>query len=119
MTTPASWRTAPLHVVIARWDTLVASWDLTGGECSALLGSGGVGPVDEVASYGLATAERRMRLLVALGEIVASVYDGDEERIHAWLRGANGNLRGRSPLGVMTRSPEWIHWLVTTMEAAA
>lgn len=119
MSADASWATAPLDGVIARWDAMVVRWGLGGDECSVLLGTGDDGPVHEVSSYGLARAERRMRLLVTLEPIVASVHDGDEERTRAWLRRPNRNLSDRSPLEVMMRSPEWILWLIRAMGVAA
>lgn len=113
------WATVPLRGVIARWDAMIIRWGLAGDECSALLGSGDNGPIDKVVSYGFATAERRMRLLVTLEPIVASVFDGDEERTRAWLRRPNLNLSDRTPLEVMTGSPEWILWLIRAMGVAA
>lgn len=118
MSAEASWATAPLKGVIARWDAMVVRWGLAGDERSALLGSG-VGPVADVSSYGLSTAERRMRLLVTLEPIVASVHGHDEERTRAWLRRPSSNLSGRTPLDVMMRSPEWILWLIRAMGVAA
>ena len=108
----------PLKGVIARWDAMVIRWGLSGNECSALLGSGDSGPVWDVSSYGLPTAERRMRLLVTLQPIVTSVFAGDEERVRAWLRRSNINLSGRTPLDVMMSSPEWIAWLISAVGVA-
>ena len=119
MSAEAQWKMVPLKGVIARWDAMVIRWGLDGDERSALLGSGDEGPVADVATYGLATAERRMRLLVTLEPIVASVHDCDEERTRAWLRQPNVNLSHRTPLDVMTRSPEWILWLNRAMGVAA
>lgn len=119
MSASETWETAPLKGVIARWDAMVVRWGLEGEECSALLGSGTDGPVGDIASYGLARAERRMRLLVTLEPIVASVHGGDEKRTRAWLRQPNLNLSCRAPLDVMMCSPEWILWLIRAMGVAA
>lgn len=119
MSADAPWATAPLKGVIVRWEAMVIRWGLEGDECSALLGTGEEGPVADISSYGLATAERRMRLLVTLEPIVASVHEADEERTRAWLRQPNVNLSNRTPLEVMTRSPEWILWLIRAMGVAA
>lgn len=119
MRTLESWATVPLTGVIARWEAMIIRWGLEGDECSALLGSGVNGPIDEVSTYGLVTAERRMRLLVTLEPIVASVFECDEERTRAWLRRPNLNLSNRAPLEVMIGSPEWILWLIKAMGVAA
>ncbi|ANC86671.1 MbcA/ParS/Xre antitoxin family protein [Sphingomonas sp. NIC1] len=119
MSAPFAWETAPLAAVIASWDEMVVRWGLRGDECSALLGEGGCGPIGEVASYGTPLAERRMRLLVVLEPIVASVFDHDMERLRAWLRAPNRSMSGRTPIDVMMRSPEWVRWLINAMGVAA
>ena len=109
--------TIPLNGVLARWDALAIRWGLDGNECSALLGGIHVGAVDDVSSYGLPAAERRMRLLVALEPILRRVFI-DEERIREWLRLPNRHLCHRTPLEAMTQSPEWIRWLIGAIGTA-
>lgn len=108
---------APLNGVLARWDAIAIRWGLDGDECSALLGCFADGPVDDVSSYGLPSAERRLRLLVNLEPVLAEVLV-DEDRIRAWLRRANANLGGRAPLEVMALSPEWVRWLIESLGIA-
>jgi hypothetical protein len=108
----------PLREVLARWDALAVRWGLEGDECSSLLGVGPGGPVEDVSSYGLPGAERRMRLLIALEPVLDAVL-GDDERIRAWLRHPNVNLRDHTPLQVMSQSPEWISWLIAAVGVAS
>ncbi|MDE1918563.1 MAG: DUF2384 domain-containing protein [Sphingomonadales bacterium] len=103
--------------VLARWDALVLRWGLDGPERSMLLGPGMDGPVDEVESYLVSGAERRMRLLVELDGVLAVVFEG-EDRTRSWLRRDNANLGNRTPVEVMAASPEWIRWLVNAMGAS-
>lgn len=119
MTGPEPWNDLPLHGVIARWDTMIINWGLEVDDCSALLGEGTGEAVGDPSSYGVATAERRMRLMLTLEPIVAAVFEGDGERVRAWLRRPNVNLRERTPLEVMTQSPEWIRWLISALGVAA
>jgi hypothetical protein len=108
----------PLKGILARWDALAIRWGLDGDERSALLGGAGEGPVDDISTYGPPTAERRMRLLVALEPVLAKIFV-DEESTRAWLRRANMHLQGRTPIEVMIRSPEWIRWLIDAVGIAA
>ncbi|TPG40578.1 DUF2384 domain-containing protein [Sphingomonas koreensis] len=108
----------PLREVLALWDGVVLHWDLRGDELSLLLDTGVDGPVDEAGAYRLPRAERRMRLLVELAPILASVLC-TEERVRTWLRSANANLGGRTPIETMAQSPEWIQWLVTSLGVAS
>ena len=119
MTGAEPWDELPLKGVMARWDAMVVRWSLDADDCSALLGEGTGGPVGDPSSYGVGTAERRMRLMVTLDPIVAAVFDHDGERVRTWLRRPNVNLRERTPLEVMTRSPEWIRWLIFALGVAA
>lgn len=113
-----SWSTAPMRRVLARWDAVTVHWGLDGDERSALLGGCVAGPVDDVSSYGLPGAERRMRLLVELDLVLGQVF-GDEAQICSWLRRPNQNLGGRRPLDVMAQSPDWIRWLIDALGIAA
>lgn len=110
--------TMPLRGVLARWDALAIRWGLDGDERSALLGGVHVEAVDDISSYGLPTAERRMRLLVALEPILRGVFV-DEERIREWLRLPNRNLCHRTPLETMAQSTEWIRWLINVLGIVA
>jgi hypothetical protein len=39
--------------------------------------------------------------------------------VQAWLRAANRNLAGRSPLEAMARSTEWTRWLIANLGTAS
>lgn len=108
----------PLVAVLARWDAIVIRWDLDPEERSALVGGFRDGPVDRVESYELICGERRMRLIVDLEPVLIKVI-GDEERIRFWLRASNANLGGRTPIGVMASSPEWMSWIIAHLGLAA
>ncbi|SEL80812.1 Protein of unknown function [Sphingomonas palmae] len=108
----------PLTGILARWDAVAVRWGLSGDECSALLGLGNEGPVHLVATYDPSSAERRMRLLVEFDPVLIAVL-GNEVRIRAWLRRGNRNLGDRSPLEVMSQSPDWIRWLIDALGIAA
>lgn len=108
----------PLKAVLARWDAIVIRWDLDPEERSALVGGFRDGPVDHVESYELICGERRMRLIVDLEPVLIKVI-GDEERIRGWLRAPNANLGGRTPIGVMASSPEWMSWIIAHLGLAA
>ncbi|MES3150870.1 antitoxin Xre/MbcA/ParS toxin-binding domain-containing protein [Sphingomonas faeni] len=108
----------PLTAVLARWDAIVIRWDLDPEERSALVGGFRDGPVDDVETYELICGERRMRLIVDLEPVLNKVI-GDEERIRGWLRASNSNLGGRSPIGVMASSPEWMSWIIAHLGLAA
>lgn len=107
----------PLAGVLARWDALAIRWGLDGQERSALLGCIPDGPIDDVSTYDLSTAETRMRLLVELEPIVSAVLV-DEGRIREWLRRPNHQLGGRAPIDVMASSPEWVRWLIDALGVA-
>lgn len=109
--------TMPLTGVLARWDALAIRWGLDGDERSALLGGIQEGPVDDVSTYDLPVAERRMRLLVELEPIVSAVLV-DEGRIREWLRRPNHQLGRRAPIDVMASSPDWVKWLIDTLGVA-
>ena len=104
----------PLKAVLARWDALVLRWALAPEERAALIGGFRDGPVDEVETYQLLCGEQRMRLSVELEPVLMRVL-GDVDRVRLWLRSANVNLGGRTPIDVMARSPEWIRWLIDNM----
>lgn len=117
MSAGSAWAVAPLDRVLAAWDLLAVRWELDCGERSSLLGSVG-GPIDEVSSYDPASAERRIRLLVALDPVLQKVF-ADDATTRLWLRRENRNLSGRTPLDVMSSSPEWIRWLIDSLGIAA
>lgn len=101
----------PLRQVLEGWDAVVLDWDLDPGERSALIGGFRGGPINEIESYELLCGEIRMRLLVELAPVLSRTL-GHRERVRAWLRRANVNLGGRSPVDVMARSPEWVRWFI-------
>ena len=103
-----------LAEVLVAWDAVVIHWDLKGDEQSLLLGTGLRGPVDDAEAYRVSGVEHRMRLLVELAPIVANILR-TQDRVRAWLRSANLNLGGRTPLETMAQSPEWIRWLSTSL----
>lgn len=104
----------PLREVLVSWDRVVARWDLQEHECSLLLGVGFEGAVDDVDAYRFTDVERRMRLLVELAPILATVLFS-QERVRTWLRLENANLVGRTPIETMGQSPEWIQWLIDSL----
>ncbi len=108
----------PLSDVLIRWDSLTERWRLTPDERSGLLGYGEEGPVDHVETYEAHSAERRMRLVVALDPVLVRVL-GTDERIRGWLRSGNRSLGGRKPIAVMSSSPAWIKWLIDSMGLTA
>lgn len=55
-----------------------------------------------------------MRDLVELDAIMCRVF-ADEDRIREWLRRSNMNLGNRTPLEMMTRSPQWVRWLIDAL----
>lgn len=107
----------PLAGVLARWDALAIRWGLDGEERSGLLGERIEGPIDDESTYDIPGAERRMRLLVELEPVVAAVLV-DEGRTREWLRRPNRQLGDRAPIDVMSRSPEWIRWLIDSLGIA-
>lgn len=107
----------PLKAVLARWDALVIRWSLDSEERSTLIGGFRGGPVDRVETYEVLCGEQRMRLLVELEPILAGIY-GDELRVRSWLRSPNVSLGGRSPIAVMSSSPEWMRWLIDNLGVA-
>jgi hypothetical protein len=108
----------PLAGVLAKWDAVTIRWGLDGEECSSLLGGGIAGPVADVSTYDPASAEQRMRLVIELEAILASVF-ADEGRTREWLRRDNSSLGGRTPLEMMARSPTWIRWFIDALGIAA
>ena len=108
----------PLAEVLVSWDAVVIHWGLQGDEQSLLLGTGLRGPVDDADAYSVSRVEHRMRLLIELAPIVAIVL-GTQVRVRAWLRTANTNLGGRTPIETMAQSPEWIRWLTTSLGVAS
>lgn len=108
----------PLKAVLARWDAIVIRWALDPEERSMLIGGFRPGPVDSVESYELLCGEQRMRLIVELEPVLVRVI-GDEQLIRHWLRAANANLGGRTPIGVMASSPEWISWIIAHLGLSA
>ncbi len=108
----------PLKAVLARWDAIVIRWGLDPEERSALVGGFRKGPIDSVESYELLCGEQRIRLIVDLEPVLVRVM-GDEGRIRHWLRAENANLAGRTPIGVMASSPEWMSWLIAHLGLTA
>lgn len=110
--------TLPLHEVLSQWDSLVVRWGLEPEERSALLGGFGPGPIDRIETYEVLCGEQRMRLLVELHPVLERIWS-DEGRIRTWLRAPNPSLADRSPLAVMSRSPEWVRWIIDNMGMAS
>ena len=108
---------APLSTVLSQWDALVVRWDLDGEERFALLVGMSAGQIDQIASYDVSGVERRMRLLLELEPVLGAVFV-QGERIRAWLRRTNRQLGYRTPLDVMASSPEWIRWLINSLDVA-
>ncbi len=108
----------PLHEVLNQWDAIVIAWTLQPHERCALLGGFGPGPIDRVETYEVLCGEQRMRLLVELHPVLERIWR-DEERIRVWLRTPNPSLADRSPLAVMSRSPEWVRWIIDNMGMAS
>ncbi|MGY2733586.1 hypothetical protein [Sphingomonas sp. UYP23] len=104
----------PLREVLASWDRVVIRWDLQEHECSLLLGVRFEGAIDDVDAYRFPDVERRMRLLVELAPVLATVLFS-QERVRTWLRLENANLSGRTPIETMGESPQWIRWLVDSL----
>ena len=100
-----------LRLVLERWKAVREHWDLNSEEeGSLLMGSGFSGPVEYVHSWGAATMERRMRLLIDLSGALSSLFN-DEERVRKWLRRPLDSASGRNPIQAMSTSTEWIRTL--------
>lgn len=108
----------PLHEVLSLWDEVVGSWSLAPEERCALLGGFRPGPIDRIETYEVLCGEQRMRLLVDLHPVLDRIW-GDEARVRAWLRTPNPSLADRSPIAIMSRSPEWIRWIIDNMGMAS
>lgn len=108
----------PLAGIIARWEALAIRWGLTAEERSSLLGACEDGPVCDVSTYCHGAAEERMRLHVELEPVLITVLV-EEDRIRDWLRRANRQLGGGTPIEVMASSPTWIRWLIDSLGVAA
>ncbi|GEM72844.1 hypothetical protein SAQ01S_26100 [Sphingomonas aquatilis NBRC 16722] len=108
----------PLHEVLSRWDEVVNRWALDPEERCGLLGGFAPGPIDRIETYEVLCGEQRMRLLVELDPILSRIWR-DERRIREWLRAANPSLADRPPIDVMSRSPEWVRWVIDNMGMAS
>lgn len=108
----------PLKAVLARWDGIVIRWGLDPEERSSLIGGFRDGPIDQVETYEVLCGEQRMRLLVDLEPVLDRII-GDEERVRCWLRAQNANLGGRTPVDVMSGSPEWMSWIIRHLGLSA
>lgn len=118
MTGASSWLEAPLQRVLDKWEATARRWEVTDEERLGLLGVTGGGPIHEVASYCQQGTEHRIRLLVGLDVAMDNVF-GDDARTREWLRRPNMHMGDRTPLEVMTQSPEWIRWMIGALGAAA
>lgn len=108
----------PLHDVLSLWDEIVTRWALDPEERCGLLGGFASGPIDDIETYHILCGEQRMRLLVDLDPILTRIWN-DERRIRQWLRAPNPGLADRSPIDVMSRSPEWVRWVIDNMGMAS
>lgn len=100
-----------LRAVMARWEVTRARWALNPAEESALLGGTGFeGSVAEPASWQAVRLERRMRLLVELGDGLELLMRGEAE-IRRWLRRPMRGIGLCRPIDVMEESTEWIRRL--------
>lgn len=106
-----------LSEILVRWDALSVRWHLDDEERATLLGGGATGPVADVRTYEADAAERRMRLLIELNDVVTAVF-ADADRVRAWLRRPNQGLGGGTPIAVLGSSPEWIVWITHSLRVA-
>ncbi len=113
MTTSKLYR-RPLAEVLVQWSSIAERWKLHPEELADLIG----GPVRDrgapLDGYLLLCGEERIRLIVEVEEIYSRIIASDDG-VRAWLRRANLNLGGRTPLMVMAENPEWMRWLIDNL----
>lgn len=108
-----------LRATMARWEMVRARWALGPDEEADLLGGTGFsGPPGRPASWRPATLERRIRLLVSLGDALDVVLR-DEARVRAWLRRPCVIIGDQRPIDAMATSTVFIRALRDAAEAFA
>ena len=106
-----------LRATMARWEAVRCRWALDAEEEAGVLGGTGfAGPVGEASSWRPAALERRVRLLVSLGDALEILFR-DEARIRGWLRRPCGMLGGNRPIDAMSSSVEVVRLLRDAAEA--
>lgn len=108
-----------LRATMARWEAVRARWALNpADEAGVLGGTGFEGPPGEASSWRPAQLERRIRLLVSLGDAL-DVLLRDEARVRAWLRRPCPLIGGQRPLDAMSSSVEFVRVLRDAAEGFA
>ena len=97
-----------MRAMMSRWEVTRARWALSPAEEAGLLGGTGFsGPVAEAASWNAVSLERRMRLLVELGDGLELLMRSEMD-IRRWLRRPMPSIGHCRPIDVMETSVEWI-----------
>jgi hypothetical protein len=104
----------PVAEILERWNAIAERWDLCPDERADLVGGPDRDRGAPLDGYLLLCGEERIRLIVEVEEIYARVI-GSDDRVRAWLRRANLNFGGRTPLMVMAATPEWMRWLIDNL----
>lgn len=100
--------TMEMRAMMSRWETTRARWALSPDEEAELLGGTGfAGPVGDASSWGAGRMERRMRLLVDLGDGLDRLMRSEAD-VRRWLRRPMPGIGHARPLDVMGSSVEWI-----------
>lgn len=108
-----------LRATMARWEAVRVRWALNpDDEADVLGGTGFGGSPGDPASWRPATLERRIRLLVSLGDALDALLR-DEARVRAWLRRPCALIGGQRPLDAMSSSVEFVRVLRDAAEGFA
>lgn len=100
-----------MRAMLARWEAVRLRWDLNPIEEAGLLGAPRlVGPVCEARSWASGGMERRMRLLVDLGDGLDLLMRSEADIRH-WLRRPMAGIGGRRPIEAMATCADWIRCL--------
>lgn len=100
-----------MRAMMSRWEETRARWALNADEEAELLGGTGfAGPVGETESWAAVRLERRMRLLVDLGNALEALMRSDAD-VRRWLRRPMAGIGNRPPIDLMGSSIEWIRTL--------
>ena len=96
------------------WRTVQSDWRLDASEALELLGWHHDGRhLRDVIDLG--RAADRLQLVVEFAPVAAEVLGGSA-RVRRWLRAPNVQLGGTTPIERMVAEPEWLRFLIDSLE---